>query len=260
MGTSSRNMGKGGNTPLVPSWVDGDNSSEVTAPIPAIADPNRFSVPRGNMTRFSGGGDSGDLHRAASQYVRHSSGGVSNAVKNLGSARKSTAKLVGVLGAFSHGGASGVQEYLKNYNLIGKPAAEAFRDITDLICDDGGTTNEGIVRDAYLDTLAETTELRGMLFEDLRSEQIMVILEGMISRVVMGKLLNDIGRKVLHIPKSLKKAGNVRERIFGYVKGVVSDSFARLKINPANIRSDQSHQITDQVYSQVYTIFAESES
>lgn len=257
MGTSSRNMGKNGNTPLVPSWLNGDSENDITAPIPTNADPNRFSVPRGNITRFSGGGDSGDLHRAVSQYVKHSSGGVSNAVKNLGSARNSTAKLIEVLGAFSRGGATDVQEYLKCYNLIGKPAAEAFREITELICDDGGTTNEGIVRDAYLDTLAETLELREIMFEKLNPEQILVILEGMVSRVVMGKLLNDIGRKVLHIPESLKKAGNVKKRIMEFVKGVVSDAFARLKIDPSSIRIDQSHQITDQVYYQVFSIFAE---
>ena len=260
MGTSTRNMGKSGNTPLVPSWLNGESENDITAPIPTNDNPNRFSIPRGNITRFSGGGNSGDLRRAAAQYVRHSSGGVSNAVKNLGSARKSTAKLIEVLGAFSHGGANSVQEFLKNYNLVGKPAEEAFREITELICDDGGTTNEGIVRDAYLDTLAETLELRGILFEDLKPEQILIILEGMVSRVVMGKLINDIGRKVLHIPESLIRAGNVKDRILGFITGVVSDAFARLNINPSSIRIEQSHQITDQVYSQVYSIFVEKES
>lgn len=259
MGTSSRNMGQKGHSPLVPSWLEEGGSGEISDPIPENGDTERFSKPRGNMTRYAVSGGERNLQKAVSRYVRHASGGVENAVKRLGSARNSTATLVGVWGSFSRGGVVGVQDFLKTYNLIGKTADEAFRAITDLICDDGGPTNEGIVRDAYLEALAESTDLRNVNFEDLKSGQIMDLLQGMITNIIMEKLINDVANKILFVPDSLKKAGKVKKRIKGYIKGVVSDTFSKLDIKAENIRADQSHQVADRVYTQVYLIFAENE-
>ncbi len=255
MGTSSHNPGQNGHTPLVPSWVDNDDG-DIASPISPNADPQRFSDARGNMTRFARSENTRNFGNAVSQYVNHSTGGAQGAVKRLGTARNSTAKLVGVLGAYSAGGAGAVQNYLKVYNLIGVRADEALRSITDLICDDGGTTNEGIARDAYIDTLADLKELRSIKFEDLSPDQIMLLIEGCMARIVVGKLLNDIGNKTLMIPEYLRKAGNVKTRMVNLVKGLIKDIAANMKLSPNKIRKEQAQSITDTVYERVYRSFA----
>lgn len=259
MGTSSHNPGQNGHSPMVPSWVDDEQEviPAIATPIDPNADSERFSDPRGNMTRFARTGRYDNLRHAASQYVKHSVGGAHNAFQRLGLARHNTAILVGAVGAYSLGGAAGVQEYLKTYDLIGKRADEALRSITDLICSDGGTTNEGIVRDAYIDTIAETPELRSVNFEELTPAQLMIVLQGCITRVVIGRLLNDIGNKVLTVPESLQNIKNLKDRVITFVNGVVSDSFTRLNIHPDNIHQHETQELTNSVYFQVYEIFAE---
>lgn len=261
MGTSSHNPGQSGHSPLVPSWVDDEqeNNNSLTAPIAPDALPNRFSDARGNMTRFAGSrGEASNLRKAASEYVRSSTGGAHNAAKRLGSAKGSTAILFNTVGAFSSGGATAAQEYLRTYNLIGKRADQALRDITDLICPDGGTTNEGIVRDAYIDTISEIPELREINFEDLSPEQMMIVLKGCIARVVIGRLLNDIGNKVIAIPDSLKNIEKLKERMISFVEGIVCDAFIRLEITADNINQREAETLTVNVYEQVYAIFAEA--
>ena len=259
MGTSSHNFGQSGHTPLVPSWVDGDDGN-IAAAIPSNGDAHRFAGAKGNMTRFanSGGKDNRNFKKSVSQYVKHSTGGVSGAVRRLGSARNSTARLVGVIGAYSQGGAHAVQDYLKSYNLIGVRADEALRSITDLICDDGGTTNEGIARDAYIDTLGDMKELRGINFEDLQPNQIMIFLEGCMARIVVGKLLNDVGNKTLIIPDSLLKAGNVKKCMIRLVQGLIGDIFDNMNLSPENIQREKAHSISDSVYESVYRSFEAS--
>lgn len=67
MGTSSHNIGQKGNTPLVPSWLDQpdvekqqNTENDETSSIP-IGEPNRFTQPRGEFTRYinSAGRDTG---------------------------------------------------------------------------------------------------------------------------------------------------------------------------------------------------------
>ena len=255
MGTSSHNPGQNGHTPLVPSWVDGDDGN-ISAPIMPNGDSQRLSAAKGNMTRFAENGNAHNFKNSVSQYVRHSTGGVRGAVNRLGSAKASTAKLVGIVGAYSEGGAGAVQDYLKTYNLIGVRADEALRSITDLICDDGGPTNEGIVRDAYIDTLADLKELRSVNFEDLHPDQIMLFLEGCMARIVVGRLLNDIGNKTLSVPDSLQKAGNVKKRMTNLVKGLIRDIFTDMNLTPDRIQKDKAQSISVSVYEKVYRSFA----
>ena len=67
MGTSSHNTGQKGNTPLVPSWLDQldvekqqNTEKDETSSIP-VGEPNRFTQPRGEFTRYinSAGRDTG---------------------------------------------------------------------------------------------------------------------------------------------------------------------------------------------------------
>lgn len=254
MGTSSHNSGQSGHTPLVPSWVYGEEGV-IDAPIEPNGDSQRFAAARGNMTRFAANGNIRNFKKAVSEYVGNSTGGARRAVDRLGSARKSTAVLVGVLGAYSEGGAVAVQDYLRTYNLIGARADEALRSITELICGDGGTTDEGIARDAYIDTLADMKELRGVQFEDLVPSQIMLFLEGCMARIVVGKLLNDIGNKTLSIPDSLRRAGNVKKRMINLVKGLIGDIATKINLSPDKIQKEKAQSICDDVYERVFLSF-----
>ena len=114
MGTSTSNRGQIGKTPLVPSWLDDENSNDNINP--QEIDPKRFSLPRNNLTRYanSGGNSSNNLHSAAARYAKQSLGGSRNATLRLGAARKSTAKLITVLNGFVN---RGVNETSRSFNL-----------------------------------------------------------------------------------------------------------------------------------------------
>ena len=81
MGTSTRNKGQSGHTPLVPSWLEeggddgreGQNAGEIKA-IPPDGDINRFTYLRGTFTKYiSGGGrDGSSMRNSVSQYVSRS--------------------------------------------------------------------------------------------------------------------------------------------------------------------------------------------
>lgn len=92
MGTSTRNKGQSGRTPLVPSWLEeigtdeeeGKNVDEIK-PIPPSGDINRFTGPRGTFTKYlsDGGRDGSSMRNSISQYVSHSLGGSSRATTRL---------------------------------------------------------------------------------------------------------------------------------------------------------------------------------
>lgn len=178
MGTSTSNRGQNGNTPLVPSWL-GDNGGDQqpgqhqpAQPQPAQpqpADPKRFSVPRSNFTRYvnSGGSGGGSLHRATSNYVRHSLGGSQNATTRLGSARNSTARLVSVFSSFANRGVAETSREYKLGDIIGKSASDVLLRIMDFVCPDGGSTDEGIARNSYIEALSTLPDWEDKTIESL---------------------------------------------------------------------------------------------
>lgn len=137
MGTSTRNPGQKGKSPLVPSWLDENTEAGINlnASIPINADTQRFRMPRSNYTRYlnSNGAGRHNLRKSVSDYVKHSVGGSQRAVTRLGSARTSTAKLIGAINAFSR--FSDFHHFTFD-SLKGKKASDVFESIIDFVCPD----------------------------------------------------------------------------------------------------------------------------
>lgn len=257
MGTSTHNEGQKGSTPLVPSWLEEPNGGET---IPPMGAADRFRKPRGEFTRYinSGGRDSGLGRRGISNYIRYSLGGSTNATRRMGAARNSSAKLLNIAGIFNSGGARAVEKYLSITNLTQKTANDALIAIADFICPDGGLQDEGIARLAYISAIEDSPEIATIKFEDLTSEQIMVIVERTMANAVFERITNDIGNKIILLPKDWTISDNLIMQMKDFVKGSVSDAIIDLDIKAGNIRQEDSLKVVDQVYKMAFDIMIEA--
>lgn len=265
MGTSTRNKGQSGHTPLVPSWLEGDGAaigeeSQVTTvnePIPPDGDANRFTGPRGAFTKYiSGSGrDGGSMRNAISQYVGHSLGGSSKATTRLGSARNSTARLYNVLNTLSRsGGISEISRQLSINNLEGLSASKFFTQIASFICPDGGANDEGIARSAYFDTIADNPELFKKSTEELTAEECSSVLQNFMCKVVMEHVMNDIANKTITLPDDIDEVSRIEDLVEQLIKQSVSDAFAEIKQNNVQITNNKAQEITDLIYQKTYEI------
>ncbi len=178
MGTSNSYGGPGGNTPLIPSWFGGDDGGgdggndapdgspddgqpqnqpdqpqdgTTSNPIITPTSPgSRFQTPRGNFTRFagSGGSDRRSLGRAVSGYVSGSMSGSKNASKRMGSSRRVAGGLINFLSAAAGGGINAALTERNLGHLIGKSVEDIFIGLSEIICPQGGSVDEGIARNA----------------------------------------------------------------------------------------------------------------
>ena len=287
MGTSTINRGQGGNSPLVPSWLDDKDTVAPSAesqdtkspqegqtseqdsgsdgqnkPQFKKADPKRFTAPRSNFTRFinsksTGGGR--NLRRAASSYVKHSTGGSQNATMRLGSARQSTARLFSVLGGFARSGVFATAQAFHLGDIVGKPAKEAFLRIMDLVCPDGGKTDDGIARNAYIEAISTIPDLETKQIETLTASELLAFTELYMTNVIMEKIENDVGNKIIALPDDIAQVDNLQGQLKDLIKGCVSDAFAKVKIDIANIDAKQTQKIADSVYKTAFDVMSNLE-
>lgn len=286
MGTSSAYGGPGGGTPLVPSWLGSDGASDAPAAptepavpnavpggdtaapppnlpappnrpaIPAPADANRFTSARSNFTRFanSGGSDRSSLGRAVSSYVSTSSGGARQAAQRMGASRGSGARLLGFL---TDAQARGAREALRSLNLeglAGRPIADVFVGLADYICPNAGTVDEGIAREAFIETIIELTTLGVTDLDALTPEQMQTVFELYATHAIEARLCNDIGTKLITAPTDAQAALRVQGQLRDFIRNGVSDALTAARAETPTLTQDRVHSFVDAVYERAFGI------
>lgn len=280
MGTSSSFGGASGATPLVPSWlddgagdgatppsdgippVDGAPAPSVPAapaaqPTPRLASSDRYTAARGNLTRFarSGGSDRRSLGRAVSQYVSTASGGSRQAAARMGSSRGSAARLVNFL---ADAQANGAREALKSLNLealAGRPIEEVFIGLADYVCPEGGTIDEGIARDAFIETIADLSNAGITDIDGLTVEQIQTVFELYAMHAIEARLCNDIGLKTVRMPADIGAAKRVQAQLRDFIQRGVSDALnTAQRDNSQPLTMDRTLTFVTGVYQSAFEI------
>ena len=262
MGTSNGNRGQDGRTPLVPSWIPAGNapppppplpepnppeptpdnsppdgippqtpSPPRLPPIPVMAAADRFTAARNNFSRYasSGGSDRVSLGRALSHYISMSSGGGRIAAQRMGASRTAGAQLLGFL---SGAASTGAQEALRRLNLqglAGRPIEEIFLGLIDYVCPEGGSVDEGIAREAFIETIADLAENGVVSLDGLTADQMQTIFELYAAHAIETRLCNDIGANAITLPADVARAATVQRQLFDFVRRSVSDAMTQAR-------------------------------
>jgi len=277
MGTSSAYGGPGGGTPLVPTWLEPNGSGVPAAPdatstvgkpapvIPAL--PNRppvqppptagrFTAARNNFSRFarSGGRDRASLGRAVAGYVSTASGGARQAARRMGSSRTVGARLLGFL---SDSRARGAREALRALNLeglAGRPIEEVFLGLADFVCPDGGTVDEGIARDAFIETIADLAGNGITDLDALTSDQMQTVFELYATHAIEARLCNDIGAKTILLPRNVRAAEQVQAQLRDFIRRGVSDALTAARGVLQMLTPDRVLQFVGGIYERAFAI------
>lgn len=260
MGTSTSNLGQKGSTPLIPSWLEDEESGKNDL-IPNQGDPERFRSPRSNFTRFVNdrGRDTGNLHKATSQYIKDSLGGEKNATIRLGAAKNSTVRLVSIFNEFINNGVADTSKKYGLGQLIGKNAKEVFLNIMDFVCPDGGSMDEGIARSSYIEALMILPDIENKSIENLTDVEFLTFTKNYMTNVIQERLVNDIGNKIISLPNDIDEVEFIQSQINDYIFGAVSDSISALNLDIKNIDNTQTQNIVESVYEKAYNILASLE-
>ncbi len=271
MGTSNAYNGPGGNTPLIPTWLDpgsenappvpeGEADSQTTPPTRPTPQPppvpDRFQAARGNFSRFasSGGGDRASLGRAVAGYVTTASGGARQAARHMGASRTAGANLLGFL---SDVRARGVQEALHALNLerlAGRPIEDVFLGLADYVCPDGGTVDEGIARGAFIETIVDLAGLGVTNLDGLTADQMQTVFELYATHAIEARLYNDIGMKGIVLPIDTKAASRVQAQLRDFVRRGVADALTAARAALVVLTPDHVLEFVDSVYETAFEI------
>lgn len=282
MGTSSSFDGPSNDRPLVPTFIDdsdrdagdgvdqadaddsGDGNdadgdggnAEPAPPLPPPGAAGRFTTPRANFTSFarSGGTDRRSLGRAVSGYVGSSMGSPRRAAQRMGTARASGAGVVRLLQSVQ---ANGIAETLRQLNLTalaGRPIEEVFAGLADYVCPEDGSIDQGIARNAFIETIADLADAGITDIDGLTPEQMTTVFELYVAHTIEARICNDIGTKAVALPANPAAAQKVEDMLHDFIQRGVTDAVAQSGNNIQALSPDAINGFVTSVYEDAFRI------
>lgn len=280
MGTSEASRGPSSSSSLVPTWLDepeddsnlsgiitspGDDGLEdpsdqndisTRPPIEPPPLPHRFRASRRNFSTFarSGGSNRSALRRAVRDYVRTGTRGSKRASRRMGASRTTARRLLGTFRGFQRDGVDATLRRLDLTNLVGRPAVDIFLGITSVICRDGGSIDEGIARDAWLETIIDLLQLGIENLDGLSTDQVQEIFLTFVSHAIQTRLFQDIGINGIRMAEDLSAVEAFEEQFRDYIRRGVRDAFGLDLSRLANLSDQEIWKIVDETYQNSWEI------
>jgi hypothetical protein len=172
----------------------------------------------------------------------------------MGASRAAASGMLSVLRGFQR---EGVDATLRRLNLaafIGRPPEDVFLALTDVICRDGGSIDEGIARDAWLETV---TELDTFGIEDIAAltpEQMQEVFLAFIGHAIETRLFQDVGTNGLRVAADLEAIVAFETQLRSYVRRSVRDSFSTDLARLGTFSDQQIKAVVDQTYREAWDL------
>lgn len=172
----------------------------------------------------------------------------------MGASRAAGSRLLGFLSDTVTRGASAALRALNLGSLAGRPVEDIFLGISDYVCPDGGTIDEGIARDAFIETIADLAECGIADFNALTADQMQTVFEFYASHAIMARLCNDIGSNVISFPSNVPDAQRVQTQLLDFIRGGVSDALTQAKNALQALTPDRVQAFVEGIYEQAFTV------
>lgn len=216
--------------------------------------PGRYTAPRRNFSRFarSGGTDRVALGRAVSGYVSGAAGGARQATRRMGASRHAGARLYSFL---ANAQAQGPVQALRRLNLgalAGRPVEEVFLGIAEYVCPIGGTVDEGIARDAFIEMIADLADQGVTDFDTLTPDQMQTVFEIFATHAIEARIYNDIGKNSITLPADVGAVERVQAQLHDFVSRAVSDALTTAPGAEGIMTHEQALQRVDSIYEAAF--------
>ncbi len=172
----------------------------------------------------------------------------------MGSSRGSGSRLVGFLSDAVARGAAEALRALHLGALAGRPIEEVFLGLADYVCPDGGSIDEGIAREAFIETI---TDLAGAGITDLDGltvDQMQTVFELYATNAIEARLCNDIGAKALTLPSDSREVARVQAQLNDFIRRAVADALTAAGTAAASLTPDRVLQFVGSIYEQAFEI------
>lgn len=248
-------------TPALPESRPQPPQAPETDPQPALPVPDANGVgslrgPRGTFSRFFRSGDRSTLGRALSGYVRKGTGGARNAAHRMSSPRTTARAILQTIRAFERHGPAGTLSLFNIPDLIGRPAADVFLSIFEVLCPPGGTVDQSITREAMQEAIGDMAEAGVGGFDALTSDQLKDFFFDFVARSIEGRIMADIGGRAISFPDDVSAVEYAQEQLHDFVTGATRGQLSGRLDSLEQLSDRDIAAVVDEIYETAFELVA----
>lgn len=172
----------------------------------------------------------------------------------MGASRGAGANLYNFLSDVQNRGAQAALRSLNLQALAGRPIEEVFLGLADYVCPTGGTVDEGIARDAFIETIGDLATLGINDLDSLTPEQMNTVFEMYATHAIEARISNDIATKSVTLPSDLKAVERVQAQLRDLIRRGVSDALARAIASAGTITANRVLDFVTGVYELAFEV------
>lgn len=213
----------------------------------------QMSTARGSYTRFTNSGNLRGLSKALSNYSG-SAGGSAGLTRRMPNSVHTSSRVASFISGVANVGAT---EALRQFNLqalAGQSAVDVFDALMDELCPAGGTIDEAVARDAYIDALVNLEQQELGSFDQLTEEQLNEFLADVITGSILSKVINEIGTNSLHGSANDNDYENAETVLRDYTAGAVRDELERSFSTNNTLNSDQLETLISDIFTDSFDV------
>lgn len=172
----------------------------------------------------------------------------------MGASRGAGTNLFRFLSDVQSRGADEALHALNLSGLAGRPIQEIFLELVDYICPDGGTLDEAIAREAFIETIVELADLGVTDLDALAPDQLMSVFELYVTNAIEGRLCNDIALKLIQVPTNVDAANNVQDQLHDFIQRGVADALANVSLENQDLTPNRVLEVVTSIYECSFTV------
>jgi hypothetical protein len=138
--------------------------------------------------------------------------------------------------------------------LAGRPIEEVFVGLIDYVCPEGGSLDEGIAREAFIETIADLADNGVVNFDNLSADQMQTILELYATHAIETRLCNDIGMNAITMPSDAAQAASLQRQLLDFVRRSVADAITQARQAMLALTPERVSGFVTRVYEEAWRV------
>jgi hypothetical protein len=172
----------------------------------------------------------------------------------MGASRAAASNALGVLRGIQREGVQATLRRLNLERLEGRSAQEVFLGLTEVICRDGGSLDDAVARDAWLETVAEMDRLGIDDLDALTSGQITEVFLSFIAHAIETRLYQEIGVNGFQFAADMDDIEAFDAQFRSYIERTVRDSFSSDLTELSAVSDREIWALVDQTYREAWDL------
>lgn len=172
----------------------------------------------------------------------------------MGVSRRAGSNALGVFRSIQR---DGLRETLRQLNLdtlSGKSISDVFLGLTEVVCQDGGSIDEAIARDAWLETVTELDSFGIENLDELTTAQVQEIFLSFIAHSAEARLYQEIGVNGFKYADGLADIENFDQQFRDYIGRSVRDSFSGDLSTLSRMTDHEIKAVVDKTYLDAWAL------